>query len=121
MSKVRTINDDYRTGALIDKIVRWHYDRNLIEGSTSIKQFSKLQEEVMELKHNLEYDGDIRDDVGDIIVVLINILEREGISLKECLEVAYSDIKNRKGKMVEGVFVKEVIPAPPTEFKPEEE
>jgi hypothetical protein len=41
------------------------------------------------------------------MVVLINIMERNNISLEECLEVAYNDIKDRKGKMVDGVFVKE--------------
>jgi hypothetical protein len=34
-------------------------------------------------------------------------MERNNISLEECLEVAYNDIKDRKGKMVDGVFVKE--------------
>jgi len=41
------------------------------------------------------------------MVVLINIAERNQISLTECLKVAYNDIKDRKGKMVDGVFVKE--------------
>jgi hypothetical protein len=27
--------------------------------------------------------------------------------MKECLSVAYDDIKDRKGKMVDGIFVKE--------------
>ena len=27
--------------------------------------------------------------------------------MNECLSVAYNDIKDRKGKMVDGVFVKE--------------
>jgi len=34
-------------------------------------------------------------------------MERNNIGLEECLEVAYNDIKDRKGKMVDGVFVKE--------------
>jgi hypothetical protein len=42
-----------------------------------------------------------------MIVVLINMAERNGISLTECLQVAYDDIKDRKGKMIDGVFVKE--------------
>ena len=42
-----------------------------------------------------------------MMVVLINIAERNNLSLTECLEVAYNDIKDRKGKMVDGVFVKE--------------
>jgi hypothetical protein len=45
--------------------------------------------------------------VGDIMVVLINILVRNNLTMDECLKVAYEDIKDRKGKMVDGVFVKE--------------
>ena len=41
------------------------------------------------------------------MVVLINIMARNGLTLEECLEVAYNDIKDRKGKMVDGIFVKE--------------
>ena len=42
------------------------------------------------------------------MVVLINIAMRNNLSLKHCLDVAYNDIKNRKGRMVDGVFVKEL-------------
>ena len=52
-------------------------------------------------------DKDIKDDIGDMLVVMLNIVERHGLSLSECLETAYDDIKDRKGKMVDGVFVKE--------------
>ena len=41
------------------------------------------------------------------MVVLINIAERNNLSIEHCLEVAYNDIKDRKGKMIDGVFVKE--------------
>ena len=41
------------------------------------------------------------------MVVLINIAERNDISITECLEQAYNDIKDRKGRMVDGIFVKE--------------
>jgi len=41
------------------------------------------------------------------MVVLLNIIERNGLTMEECLEVAYNDIKDRKGKMIDGVFVKE--------------
>jgi NTP pyrophosphatase (non-canonical NTP hydrolase) len=113
---------------LIEKVKQWHWDRNLIAGSTDLAQFSKLQEEVIELhynmvreisdKYNYYGDGTLRqpngyadrkkDDIGDIMVVLINIAERNGLTLEQCLEHAYNDIKDRKGKMVDGVFVKEV-------------
>jgi len=92
---------------LEENIVQWHHDRNLIEGATDKDQVCKLIQEVGELSDNVCKQKDIRDDIGDIIVVLINIAERNGLSLQECMQTAYDDIKDRKGKMVDGVFVKE--------------
>jgi hypothetical protein len=39
--------------------------------------------------------------------VLINIAKRNGLPMEHCLEVAYHDIKDRKGRMVDGIFIKE--------------
>jgi NTP pyrophosphatase (non-canonical NTP hydrolase) len=91
----------------VELIKQWHHDRNLIEGSDDKSQFCKLAEEMGELSSNICKGKDIRDDVGDMMVVLINIMERNGLSMEDCLEVAYDDIKDRKGKMIDGVFVKE--------------
>ena len=90
-----------------DLIAQWHKDRNLIEGSTDKDQYLKLIQEAGELSDSLCKSKDFRDDVGDIMVVLINILVRNNLTMDECLKVAYEDIKERKGKMVDGVFVKE--------------
>jgi NTP pyrophosphatase (non-canonical NTP hydrolase) len=67
----------------------------------------KLIQETGELSDNICKGKDIRDDIGDMMVVLINIAERNNLTLDECLEVAYNDIKDRKGTMIDGVFVKE--------------
>ena len=88
-------------------IVGWHRDRNLIDGSTDKDQFAKLIQEAGELSESICKGKDVSDDIGDIIVVLINIAERNGLDLKTCMEMAWSDIKDRKGRMVDGVFVKE--------------
>jgi len=92
---------------LLKNIAQWHRDRNLIEGSNDKDQVCKLIQEVGELSDNVCKGKDVRDDIGDIIVVLVNIAERHGLSLTECIEVAYNDIKDRRGKMVDGIFVKE--------------
>lgn len=92
---------------LINKVNQWHHDRNLIEGSTDKDQYLKLLEEVFELQTNIMKGRPIIDDIGDIMVVLINIAERNGLSLEQCLEHAYNDIKDRKGRMIEGIFVKD--------------
>lgn len=92
---------------LIEQVRQWHYDRNLIEGSTDKAQMGKLYEEVKELNESVYYNKSPIDDIGDIMVVLINIAERNNLTLEQCLEHAYNDIQHRKGKMVGGVFVKE--------------
>ena len=92
---------------LVDKVVNWHYDRNLIDGSTDKDQTLKLAQELGELSDSVCKGKDIRDDIGDMLVVMLNITERNGISLDDCLERAWNDIKDRKGKMIDGIFVKE--------------
>ena len=93
--------------ALETRVVLWHRNRNLIEGSTDVAQHTKLVEEVKELETNILLSQPVIDDIGDCLVVLINIAERNGLSLFDCLSYAYEEIKDRKGKMVDGVFVKE--------------
>ena len=92
---------------LIKKVSQWHHDRNLVEGATSKDQVLKLIQEVGELSDSVCKKQDVKDDIGDCLVILINIAEREGTNLEECLAVAYEDIKDRKGKMIEGIFVKD--------------
>mgnify|MGYP001241528169 FL=1 len=92
---------------LIELVSQWHHDRNLIEGATSKDQVLKLIQEVGELSDSVCKKQDVKDDIGDCLVILINIAEREGTSLEECLSVAYDDIKDRTGKMIEGIFVKD--------------
>ena len=92
---------------LIYMIRQWHHDRNLIDGATDKDQVCKLIQEVGELSDNVCKGNDIKDDIGDIIVVLINIAERNNVTIAECLDQAYNDIKDRKGTMVDGIFIKE--------------
>ena len=92
---------------LIESIAKWHHDRNLIEGSDDKSQFAKLIQEAGELSDNICKGNDISDDIGDMIVVLINIAERNNLSIQEFLQQAWYDIKDSKGRMVDGVFVKE--------------
>ena len=88
-------------------IIQWHYDRNLIDGSSDKDQVLKLMQELGELSDSVCKGKDVKDDLGDMIVVMLNIMERQGISMEECLQKAYDDIKDRKGRMVDGIFVKE--------------
>lgn len=99
--------DGVKMDSLVELIAQWHIDRNLIDGSTDKDQYMKLIQEAGELSDSICKGKDIRDDIGDMMVVLINIMKRNDLSMSECLQVAYNDIKDRKGRMVDGVFVKE--------------
>ena len=157
---------------LIEKIVQWAKDRNLILGSTPQKQFIKLMEEFGELCAGIARNDKekIKDSIGDCFVVmvilnkqtnsnfdftplpylarkgvdvwiekcvarfasisekinytgkanrhleydfayalycLIKISNEYGLTLESCVQVAWDEIKDRKGKMIDGVFVKE--------------
>ena len=92
---------------LTNLIVQWHHDRNLIDGSSDKDQVLKLMQELGELSDSVCKGRDVKDDLGDMMVVMLNIMERQGVSMEECLSTAYNDIKDRKGRMVDGIFIKE--------------
>ena len=92
---------------LIGKVNKWFEDRNLIQGSTDKDQILKLMQELGELSDHACKGEDIRDDLGDMLVVMLNIMKRNNYTIEECLQIAYEDIKDRRGKMVDGIFVKE--------------
>ena len=92
---------------LVKLIEQWHEDRNLIAGSTDKDQVLKLAQELGELSDSVCKEKDMRDDLGDMLVVMINIMKRNNITIEECLQKAYDDIKDRKGRVVDGIFVKE--------------
>lgn len=96
-------------GELVALIQDWAWDRNLIDGSTLNAQMLKLMEEVGELAGGVCKDKAdvIKDSIGDVFVVLTIIAAKMGWSIEECVQAAYAEIKDRKGRMVHGVFVKE--------------
>lgn len=96
-------------GELVALIQNWAWDRNLIDGSTPHAQMLKLTEEVGELAGGICKDkvDVIKDSIGDVFVVLTIVAAQMGWSIEECVQDAYAEIKDRKGKMVDGVFVKE--------------
>lgn len=87
---------------------QWATDRQIIQNGNILAQGLKLVSEVGELSDNLAKGRCIKDDIGDCCVVLNNLVHMSGLTLEECLEQAWSDIKNRTGSMNEhGVFIKE--------------
>jgi NTP pyrophosphatase (non-canonical NTP hydrolase) len=91
------------------KVIEWANERGLIKEENAPKQFIKLTEEVGELASALlkKDPYETIDAIGDIQVVLIILCEQLNINYSEALESAYNEIKERKGKTVNGTFIKE--------------
>ncbi len=52
-------------------------------------------------------DAAFKDAIGDMYVVQTNLAEREGYSMQAAIDSSWQEIKDRKGKMINGQFVKE--------------
>lgn len=90
-------------------IIQWAEDRKIISPKNVSKQFMKVTEELGELAEGINKDnqGQIKDSLGDILVTLIILSRDLNVDLLDCLRGAYNVIKDRKGKTINGVFVKE--------------
>lgn len=93
---------------LVEDIGKWAEARNITAqgGATSYTQIPKLIEEVNEFR-DAETEEEAKLEFGDILVVCIQIARLRGLDMVECLGLAYDKIKDRKGTMIDGRFVKE--------------
>jgi len=92
-----------------DLIREWAQERGIYDSGDSKTQYIKLMEEAGELaKALLEKNAyEVKDAIGDIVVVLTNLAALEGMQIENCIDAAYEEIKSRRGKMTNGTFVKE--------------
>ena len=91
------------------KIRDWAKERGLYDKGDTKTQFCKLMEEAGELGRAILKDDkeEFVDAIGDMIVVLTNLAHLGGFSIEHCIDSAYDEIKNRKGNMKNGTFVKD--------------
>ena len=92
------------------KIIQWSEARKIIPNSTPEVQLLKAMSEMGELADaTIKNDKEaVIDAVGDVMVCLINYCALQDIQLVDCMEVAYDQIKNRKGILLpNGVFQKD--------------
>jgi len=95
------------------EIIQWGIDRNII-GPTALSnrtaQLVKTVEEVDEIANAIISDDkdEARDGIGDVVVTLILQAQMWGLTMEECIEQAWQQIKDRKGRMVNGIFVKDI-------------
>ena len=90
-------------------IIQWAEDRKIISPKNVSKQFMKVTEELGELAEGINKNDEdkTKDSLGDIMVTLIILAQDLNFDLLDCLNSAYRVIQNRKGKTINGVFVKE--------------
>ena len=100
----------YETGtSAFNKIRDWAKDRNLYQKGDSKTQYVKLMEEAGELAQALlkQDKVEIKDAIGDMVIVLANLSELEGFKIDDCIDESFNVISKRTGKMVNGTFVKD--------------
>lgn len=112
-------------------VLSWAKDKDLLYSENADKQFMKFIEEVFEFKtefdtwfwyNKFNFDEIMKDylssqgvtrcrdlklEMGDIFVTLIILCEQIGIDPEGCLSMAYDKISKRKGKTINGQFIKE--------------
>ena len=105
-------------------VLKWANDKGILDKGNPLAQLSKTKEEIQEIeecllhfnKGNEEFIDSkgrlnntftsMKMEIGDSIVTQIILCKLLNISFVECLEMAYNKIKERKGYMKDGVFIK---------------
>lgn len=107
------------------RVLVWAFNKGILDKGTPLAQHSKTEEEVAEVRealfaqdNYLEYYrnskgvkvstiDEIKDGIGDVLVTILIQCKIQNIDPLECLELALEVIEKRKGKMINGTFVKE--------------
>lgn len=94
---------------LIERVLLWAHEKQILEKGTPFKQAVKTSEEVSELLFALgqENESEVKDAIGDIFVTIIIQAEMNDLDIRDCLKSAYDVIKGRTGKIISGQFVKD--------------
>lgn len=110
--QVEFIEEEQMTNTLdqlVEQVQQWSIDKGLHNGN-SFTQYAKSSEEMGEVAAALcRNDTEaLRDGIGDVVVTLVILAQQNNMTLQECLEQAYGEIKDRKGVMSkDGSFIKE--------------
>ena len=93
---------------MYDLIRAWATEKGIYKTGDSRTQYVKLMEEAGELAQALlkNDETEVIDAIGDMVVVLTNLAKLRGYNIEDCVASAYSVIKDRQGKMINGTFVK---------------
>ena len=93
--------------SLVYNVEKWAYDKGLNKANPR-DQYLKVAEECGEIAAGLARGNEdaVKDAIGDTVVTLIILSQQMGMTLEECLQAAWGEIKDRTGEMRNGVFVK---------------
>jgi len=106
------VNYEYVTtscGKCIFPAIRsWAHERGLYAKGDVKTQYVKLQEEAGEVARAIIKNDipELKDGIGDMVVVLTNLAHLAGLEIEDCIQSAYDVISKRKGSMINGSFVK---------------
>jgi NTP pyrophosphatase (non-canonical NTP hydrolase) len=91
-----------------NEIRRWAKQKNILDQGDIKTQYIKLQEESGELAEAILTNNkeEIKDAIGDMVVVLTSLSYFGGFKIEDAIESAYNEIKNREGKIINNTFVK---------------
>ena len=126
---VGRFNEDHVFEILRNKVLAWGKDKDLLHDDIAEKQFMKFMEEVFEFRDEwllfvheynkcsygearndpevVELRGNMKLEMGDVFVTLIILCDQLNMDPVDCLARAYEKIKDRKGKTINGVFIKQ--------------
>lgn len=126
---VGRFNENHVFEILRNKVLAWGKDKDLLHDDIAEKQFMKFMEEVFEFrdewilyinqcnKHSCsdsyvdmditKYRRNMKLEMGDVFVTLIILCDQLNMDPVDCLARAYEKIKDRKGKTINGVFIKQ--------------
>lgn len=90
-------------------VLAWADERGLLDDFNPNAQAAKMIEEASEILMGMAHNNydEIVDGIGDTVVTLILLAHMYGATTTACLQAAYDEIKDRKGKTVNGQFIKE--------------
>ena len=92
-------------------ITKWAENKDLLKPENSFQQITKTMEELGEVASALckKKPDLLVDSIGDCVVTLIILARQNNLNMLDCLQVAWDEIKDRKGKTIDGVFIKNEI------------
>ena len=90
-------------------VIDWAKEKGIFSPDNLKNQTLKMTAEAGEVADAvLKGDaGEIKLEIGDVLVTLTLLCGIQGYTLEDALHAAYDKIKNRKGKTINGTFIKQ--------------